>query len=384
MRFVDEVEILIQAGKGGNGCKSFLREKYKPKGGPDGGDGGKGGDVVIRADGRRNTLLDLHFRKQYRAENGHHGKGKQQHGRKGADLILHVPPGTLLIDAETGRLLKDLRRPGDSFLAARGGRGGRGNMRFAGPSRRAPDFAEKGLPGEIRRIRCELKLLADVGIVGMPNAGKSTLISRISAARPKIADYPFTTLVPHLGIVRADEDRSFVVADIPGIVPGASKGLGLGLRFLRHIERTAVLLFLIDLADPLQEDPIETYGILKTELERYNPHLLAKQRVVALNKIDLPLAKSRMRKLRGRSTPDGLPLMFTSAHTGAGLRPLVSRLAELCCPGPAEADTEFPVASGASLPVNTWTPSTFADPEQPSRAQPDPCGGDREGGSGEP
>lgn len=382
MRFVDEVEILIQAGKGGNGCKSFLREKHKPKGGPDGGDGGKGGDVLIRADGRRNTLLDLHFQRQYRAEDGQHGKGKQQHGRKGADLILHVPPGTLLIDAQTGCLLKDLRRPGDSFLAARGGKGGRGNMRFAGPSCRAPDFAEKGLPGETRRIRCELKLLADVGIVGMPNAGKSTLISRISAARPKIADYPFTTLVPHLGIVRANEDRSFVVADIPGIVPGASRGLGLGLRFLRHIERTSVLLFLIDLADPVQENPLETYGMLKTELEQYSDGLLAKQRIVALNKIDLPLAKSRMRKLRGRSTPDGLPLMFVSAHTGAGLRRLVWRLAALCCSPPPGEKIGCKVDSEASPAVTAATPLAFA--EQTSATRPDPFGGMSEGGSGEP
>lgn len=378
MRFVDEVEILVQAGKGGNGCRSFLREKYKPKGGPDGGDGGKGGDVVIRADGRRNTLLDLHFQKQYRAQNGHHGKGKQQHGKKGADLIVHVPPGTLLIDAETGLLLKDLCRPGDSFLAARGGRGGRGNVRFAGPSCRAPDFAEKGLPGETRRIRCELKLLADVGIVGMPNAGKSTLISRISAARPKVAEYPFTTLVPHLGIVRAKGDRSFVVADIPGIVPGASRGLGLGLRFLRHIERTSVLVFLVDLADPVREDPLETYGILKTELERYSDRLLAKQRVVVLNKIDLPLARSRMRKLLGQSAPDGLPLILVSAQTGAGLRRLVSHLAEICCGRPSGVESTPTTGWEAFSAVTAATPPVFA--EEASEAGSAPCGGTSEGG----
>jgi len=378
MRFVDEVEIVIQAGKGGNGCRSFLREKYKPKGGPDGGDGGKGGDVVIRADGRRNTLIDLHFQRHYRAENGKHGKGKQQHGRKGADLIIHVPPGTLLIDAETGQVLQDLRRPGDSFLAARGGRGGRGNMRFAGPSCRAPDFAEEGLPGETKRIRCELKLLADVGIVGLPNAGKSTLISRISAARPKVAPYPFTTLVPHLGIVRAHEDCSFVVADIPGIVPGASKGQGLGLRFLRHIERTAVLLFLIDLADPLEEDPLETYGILKAELGQYSDRLLAKQRIVALNKIDLPLARSRMRKFRGRTLPDGVPLMFISAHTGVGLQGLVSRLAALCGSRIAEGEASFAAEDQAGSAVTAATPPAFA--EQISEPWPYPRGGDGEGG----
>lgn len=382
MRFVDEVEIVIQAGKGGNGCRSFLREKYKPKGGPDGGDGGKGGDVVIRADGRRNTLLDLHFQRHYRAENGQHGRGKQQHGRKGADRIIHVPPGTLLIDAETGQVLHDLRRPGDSFLAARGGRGGRGNMRFADPSCRAPDFAEEGLPGETKRIRCELKLLADVGIVGLPNAGKSTLISRISAARPKVAPYPFTTLVPHLGIVRADEDRSFVVADIPGIVPGASKGQGLGLRFLRHVERTEVLLFLIDLADPLQKDPLETYGILKAELVQYSDRMLAKQRIVALNKVDLPLARSRMGKLGGQTMPDGVPLMFVSALTGVGIGALVSHLAELCGSRTPEREAGFAASNQTASAVTVATPPAFA--EQSSEPRPYPRGGDGEEGGRKP
>ena len=328
MRFVDEIEILVEAGKGGNGCKSFLRLKRKPRAGPDGGDGGKGGDILIRADGRRNTLLDLRFQRQDRAQDGKHGRGKQQHGRKGEDLILHVPPGTLLLDAETGERLIDLHRPGDSILVAQGGKGGHGNMRFVTSTCRAPDIAEQGLPGQTRRLRCELKLLADVGIVGMPNAGKSTLLSRISSARPKIADYPFTTLVPYLGIARLDEDRTLVVADIPGIIPGASKGEGLGLRFLRHIERAEVLLFLLDLGDPQEDNPLRTYRILTEELAHYSPRLLEKKRILALNKIDLPLAKSRMQPLSGMTAHDGLPFLFISTQTGEGIPKLVRHLTE--------------------------------------------------------
>ncbi|MEW6440428.1 MAG: GTPase ObgE [bacterium] len=329
MRFVDEVEILVQAGKGGNGCRSFLREKYKPKGGPDGGDGGRGGDVVILADGRRNTLLDLHFQRFCRAENGKHGKGKQQHGRRGADRTIHVPPGTLVYDVETEELLGDLGRPGERLVAAAGGRGGRGNMRFVTPRCHAPDVAEEGQPGQSRRIRCELKLLADIGIVGLPNAGKSTFISCVSAARPKIAAYPFTTLVPHLGIARVDEDQSLVVADIPGIVPGASRGEGLGLRFLRHIERAAVLLMLLDASDPLEDDPLRAYGILLEELSRFSPRLAAKPRIIALNKIDLPLGRARVEPLLGRTGPQGLPLFFISARTGEGVPLLVRHMGDV-------------------------------------------------------
>ena len=266
MRFIDEAEILILAGKGGDGCRSFLREKYKPKGGPDGGDGGKGGDVFFVSDRRRNTLLELHLQRQYRAGSGTNGRGKNQHGRKGEDRIIRVPVGTLIRDADSQRVLKDLSRPGQRFLAARGGRGGRGNARFVTPSCKLPETFERGDTGESKRLRCELKLLADVGIVGFPNAGKSTLVAGLSAAKPKIADYPFTTLVPQLGIVRTEEDQSFVIADIPGILPGAAEGAGLGLRFLKHIERTSILLFLIDLADPAQEDAFETYRALRAEL----------------------------------------------------------------------------------------------------------------------
>jgi len=326
MRFIDEVEISVQAGHGGNGCTSFLREKYRPRGGPDGGDGGKGGDVILTADRTRNTLLDIHIQKHFRAQPGRHGQGANRHGRRGQDQVVRVPVGTLARDAETLEVLKDLYREGDTWVAARGGKGGRGNARFATPLRRAPDFSEEGLPGESRRLRCELKLLADVGIVGFPNAGKSTLVAGVSAARPKIADYPFTTLVPQLGLVRADEERSFVIADLPGILPGAAEGVGLGLRFLKHIERALILLILVDLSDPLQEDPLHTFALICGELERYSPDLLRKRRLLAANKIDLPLARERMESLRRR--PAAAPVHYISAHRGDGLAALIGELAD--------------------------------------------------------
>jgi GTP-binding protein len=329
MRFIDEAQIDVQAGNGGDGCRSFLREKYRPKGGPDGGDGGKGGDIVLVADGKRNTLLELHLQRRYRAEPGRRGRGKNQHGRKGKDRIVRVPVGTLVRDAQDRSLLADLRVPGQECIVARGGAGGRGNARFVTPSSRLPEQFERGTPGEVRRLHLELKLLADVGLVGFPNAGKSTLLARLSSARPKIADYPFTTLVPQLGLVRVDEDRSFVLADIPGILPGAAEGVGLGIRFLRHIERTSVLLFLIDLGDPTAEDPLGTYRALERELSRFSERLPEKRRVVVFNKTDLPLAAERRERL---SPPPGLEedrLFFVSALTGSGLGPLVRGLFRL-------------------------------------------------------
>jgi GTPase len=327
MRFIDEVDIVVQAGRGGNGCTSFHREKYKPWGGPDGGDGGKGGDVILVSDRTRNTLLDLHLQRHYRAEPGIHGQGSDRHGRRGKDRIVRVPLGTLVRDADSGEILEDLSRTDQTLVAARGGRGGRGNARFATPAQRAPDFSEAGEPGQTRRLRCELKLLADVGIVGFPNAGKSTLISRISAARPKIADYPFTTLVPHLGLVRAGTERSFVIADLPGILPGAADGVGLGLRFLRHIERSQVLLFLVDLSDPDQEDPRHAYELVRRELARYSPLLLEKRHVLAANKIDLPLARQRMRALERNREAAGPRVLFISAQHQEGLAVLIRELA---------------------------------------------------------
>ena len=350
MRFIDEVDILAQAGKGGNGCKSFLREKYRPKGGPDGGDGGRGGDVVLVSDGRRNTLLDLHLQKVYRAESGRGGKGKNQHGRGGRNRTVKVPVGTLVYDADSGELLGDLSRPGERLIGARGGAGGRGNARFVTSSCRLPDFSELGQPGETRRLRCELKLLADVGVVGLPNAGKSTLIANLSAAKPKIADYPFTTLVPQLGLVRVEEDRSFVIADIPGILPGAASGVGLGLRFLRHIERSAVLLFLLDLADPLEDDPFRVLGLLTDELRQFSSSLPAKRRVVAFNKIDLPLARERMDAVRRGSGFDPRSMFFVSAQKREGLASLVHHLSR--CVGEArnDADAACPQAREGGMP----------------------------------
>jgi len=326
MRFIDEAEILIQAGKGGDGCRSFLREKFRPKGGPDGGDGGKGGDVFFVSDRRRNTLLELHLQRRYRAGSGKNGRGKNQHGRKGEDRIVRVPVGTLIRDADSRHVLEDLSSPGQRFLAARGGKGGRGNARFVTPLCKLPESCEKGDPGESKRLHCELKLLADVGIVGFPNAGKSTLVGGLSAAKPKIADYPFTTLVPQLGLVRAGEDQSFVIADIPGILPGAAEGVGLGLRFLKHIERTSVLLFLIDLADPAQEDAFETYRALRTELALFSEGLLEKRTAVAFNKIDLPEARQRRGSVLEGSSFDDRSMFFISAVTGKGLGSLTRHL----------------------------------------------------------
>jgi len=326
MRFIDEAEILVQAGNGGNGCRSFLREKYRPKGGPDGGDGGKGGDVILLSDSKRNTLLELHLQKHYRAEPGKQGRGKNQHGRRGKDRTIRVPVGTLIRDAEGRGILEDLSAPGQRFVAASGGRGGRGNARFVTPACKLPEECEEGGRGESIRLHCELKLLADVGLVGFPNAGKSTLLAKLSSAKPKIADYPFTTLVPQLGLVRADEDRSFVIADIPGILPGAAEGVGLGIRFLKHIERTSVLLFLIDLGDPVREDPLETYQALREELARFSAELLEKQAVVAFNKTDLPLAHERRPSIVDHPALEDCPVFFISAVTGKGLGPLTRGL----------------------------------------------------------
>ena len=283
-RFVDRVKIYVKAGDGGPGCVSFRREKYVPRGGPDGGDGGDGGDVILLADPQLLTLYDFYHQVHFRAENGRPGQGKKMKGRDGEDLILRVPVGTVVMDAETGEVLGDLTEPYQTLVVARGGKGGRGNAHFATPTRQAPRFAEPGKPGEERWLILELKLIADVGLVGLPNAGKSTLLSRISAARPKIADYPFTTLEPNLGVVKLPEGETFVVADLPGLIEGAHKGVGLGHEFLRHIERTKVLLFVLSVD---REDLYADYQTLRKELELYNPALLQKDHLIAINKVDL-------------------------------------------------------------------------------------------------
>lgn len=319
MLLIDYAKIYVKAGDGGNGCVSFRREKYVPKGGPDGGDGGKGGDVIIRADKDLSTLLDYRYKTFYKAKNGEHGRGKNQHGKNGEDIILLVPCGTIVKDAQTGEFLADLVNHGDEVIVARGGKGGRGNAKFATPTNRAPRFAEKGEKGEEREIELELKLIADVGLVGFPNVGKSTLISRISAAKPKIADYPFTTLQPNLGIVKYDEFKSFVVADMPGLIKGAHTGKGLGIQFLKHIERTKLLVIMIECVSP---NPVEDYKTLLNEMKLFSPTLVEKPRIIAITKIDLADTKLRT-KLDKTNFEDNVPVIKISAVTGEGLKELI-------------------------------------------------------------
>lgn len=326
--FIDRAKIFVRGGDGGNGCVAFRREKYVPKGGPAGGDGGRGGHVILIADAGLRTLVDFRYRVHYRAPRGEHGRGKGMHGRDGEDLTIRVPVGTVVRDAATGEILADLVREGQQVVVARGGRGGRGNMHFATPVERAPERAEPGRPGEERWLELELKLLADVGLVGMPNAGKSTLLARVSAARPKIASYPFTTLVPHLGVVRVDEGRSFVMADIPGLIAGAAAGAGLGHGFLRHIERTQVLLYVLDVAGTEGRDPLEDLQTLKEELRLYNPELLARPQVVAANKMDLPGSEEGLARLQA-ALEGSYEIFPISGLTGAGVDQLVYRLGEL-------------------------------------------------------
>jgi len=323
MKFVDEAKIHVKAGDGGNGCISFRREKFIPRGGPDGGDGGRGGDVILQADAQLTTLLDLTYPRQFRAQKGSHGKGKNQTGRSGVDLTIRVPVGTLVRDDQTGEVLQDLLFEGQRFVVAEGGRGGRGNTRFATPTRRAPRRAEKGEKGQERWFRLELKLLADVGLIGYPNVGKSTLLSRISSARPKIADYPFTTLVPNLGVVEREDRRSFVVADIPGLIEGASEGAGLGLSFLRHVERTHLLVHLLDISEGHSRDAVKDFHALNGELRAYDPFLEKKGQLVALNKIDLPSVRERARTTVRQFQKMGHHLHLISGQTGEGVEELV-------------------------------------------------------------
>jgi len=320
--FVDETKIKVKAGDGGNGCVSFRREKYIPRGGPNGGDGGKGGDVIIRATRQHNTLIHFRHKREDNAERGKHGEGNNCSGRKGEDLILEVPVGTEVIDNISGEKLMDMVEFAEEFVIAKGGRGGRGNARFASSTNQAPRRADPGEPGEDRDLRLELKLLADVGLVGFPNAGKSTLISRISAAHPKIADYPFTTLEPNLGVVSLDEYESYVVADIPGIIEGAHEGHGLGLRFLRHIERTRVLVHMIDVSDFSEREPIEDYEIVMNELASFSEKLAAEPMVVVATKIDSVQSPGRIAGLREFCEAAKLSFFAISSVTGAGVEEL--------------------------------------------------------------
>ncbi len=317
--FIDEATIWVNAGDGGNGCLAFRREKYEPRGGPSGGDGGRGGHVILRSSKSHNTLIHFRFRPEHKAERGWHGEGSNRTGHDGADMVLEVPAGTVVMDADTGEKLFDFETLGHEYIVAHGGRGGRGNARFATSTNQAPRRHEPGSPGEEHYLRLELKLLADVGLVGFPNVGKSTLISKISAAHPKIADYPFTTLEPHLGVVMIDEFQSYVVADIPGLIEGAHEGLGLGTRFLRHIERTHLLLHMIDVSEFSSRDPVHDYQVIMSELEGFSPELTSKPMIVAATKIDAAQDPGRVAELEAFCRERGLPFFAISAATGEGV-----------------------------------------------------------------
>jgi len=326
--FIDEVIIRVKAGDGGNGILAFRREKYVPRGGPSGGDGGRGGDISMVASNHYNTLLHFRFNPEHNAERGRHGEGSNRTGRVGVSIDLPVPVGTVVYNAETGEVLHDFTHDGERFLVARGGRGGRGNQHFATPTHQAPTEHEPGKPGEEKRLRLELKLLADVGLVGFPNAGKSTLISRISSAHPKIADYPFTTLEPHLGVVRLDDERTFVVADIPGLIEGAHEGHGLGTRFLRHIERTKLLAHLVDVSEATGRDPVRDFEIVLKELATFSEDLAAKPMIVVATKLDAAQDQDRIGALRNHAAELGLAFFAISSATGQGIPELIRGMAE--------------------------------------------------------
>lgn len=324
MKFIDEAVISVQSGDGGRGCVSFRREKFIPRGGPDGGDGGKGGSVFFKTTHRKRTLYDFRYSKHLKAKNGMPGQGKCKAGKSGEDLFIEIPPGTIISDAETGSVIKDFTESKETFLLLKGGRGGRGNARFKSSTHQTPRFAQPGEPGQQLTLKLELKLLADVGIIGLPNAGKSTLIARISSARPKIADYPFTTLIPNLGVVGTEWGEPFVVADIPGLIEGAHKGSGLGIRFLKHIERTRILVHLIDADQVMDENPLADYQTVNDELHQYDRKLARKPQIVVLNKMDLPNtegAATMFEKAIGN-----VPVVKISAVTGMGIGDLLGEL----------------------------------------------------------
>jgi GTPase len=328
--FVDEVDIRVSAGDGGRGCVSFRREKFVPRGGPNGGDGGNGGSVFLVASAHLNTLVNFRFHPEFHAKRGGHGEGSNRHGSNGADLELEVPVGTVVFrveeDGRLGEQVADLTEEGQRALMAQGGHGGRGNAQFATSTNRAPRRAEPGWPGEAWALRLQLKLLADVGLVGYPNAGKSTLISRISAAKPKIADYPFTTLTPHLGVVSLSDDRSFVVADVPGLIEGAHRGQGLGHQFLRHIERTKVLVYMVDVSSASGRDPADDLVVIRRELELFQAELLQRPQLVAANKIDSLDEPERLVRLQAKAAEWRLPVFSISAVTGEGVPSLLEAM----------------------------------------------------------
>jgi GTP-binding protein len=327
--FLDEARIVVNAGDGGNGCLAFRREKSVPRGGPSGGDGGRGGHIYFESTLRHNTLIQFRYNRIFKAQRGAHGEGSSRHGKDGADLVIQVPVGTLIYDEDSHELIHDFVEPDERVLLYHGGRGGRGNARFATSTNRAPRQVEHGFPGERGNLRLELKLLADVGLIGFPNVGKSTLIARISSARPKIGDYPFTTLQPNLGVVELDNYKSFVVADIPGLIRGAHLGHGLGTQFLRHIERTKILLHLIDLSEQSGRDPVEDFETVNAELEKFNPTMLLKPTLVVGSKIDALEGGAKLGKLQGFAAVQGLELHLISSATGEGIEELKRKVARL-------------------------------------------------------
>jgi len=368
LMFVDEIEIGVKAGDGGNGIVALRREKYVPHGGPSGGDGGHGGSIVLCADGRLTTLIDYRYKRSCKAGAGGNGGPNCMTGADGADLMLRVPVGTQVYDAQTKELLADLTLEGERLVIAKGGRGGRGNARFATPTHHTPRFAENGEPGEERRLRLELKLLADVGLIGFPNVGKSTLIARVSAARPKIADYPFTTLAPNLGVVRVDENRSFVMADIPGLIEGAHAGAGLGDRFLRHVERTRLLVHMVDVSGFTGRNPADDFDVVNRELRLYSPELPDLPQVIALNKIDIPDARAAAEQLAPAFESRGFKTFLISAATGEGIQSMIYFLGDelekldKVVPTPAEAH-EILRITPEKLDLRRWEAKKVGDRE---------------------
>jgi len=324
VKFIDEAKITIQSGDGGSGCVSFRREKFIPRGGPDGGDGGKGGDVILKSSPRKRTLYDFRYKRHLKAKNGGGGQGKRKAGKKGDDIVIEVPTGTIIIESETGATLKDFVIPGETFVAATGGRGGQGNYHFKTSTRRTPRFAQPGEPGQTIQLKLELKLIADVGLIGLPNAGKSTLISKISAARPKIGSYPFTTLVPNLGVVYTDWGDPFVVADIPGLIEGAHEGAGLGTQFLRHIERTRILVHLIDVATLEPENILSSYITVNHELEKHSQELFNRKQLIVLNKMDTEGSEEKARLFM--EAIGDREVLSISALASTGIDTLLSRI----------------------------------------------------------
>lgn len=323
--FIDKAKIIVQSGAGGDGMVSFRREKYVPRGGPSGGDGGQGGSVRIRAVRNMNTLMDFRRHRKFTAKNGANGGAKDMYGKSADDVIIKVPLGTIVYDSKTDEILADLTQDGQEVLIVRGGRGGRGNAHFATSAVRAPTYAEKGEPGEMKELRLELKVLADVGLLGFPSVGKSSLIRKVSSARPEVAAYHFTTLSPHLGVVSISDDRDFVMADIPGLIEGASQGVGLGYEFLRHVERTKVLIHVLDAAGSEGRDPLEDFHVINNELELYSPELVRKKQIVAANKIDLITDESVLETLKQKIEEEGYECFPICTLTGEGIRPLMER-----------------------------------------------------------